>query len=351
MADIKFTLWNAEWFNELFTSDPPIFRPDTDKGYMTKHLIGDRKRDLIGVINDVASDVWVLVEGPNQSTELQLFFDQTAVMGDWQCVVQPAGAQSIGLAVRTDTGKFSSTPFDWYSIETAVEAETLKAATKEFKMDTDQDGLDEVHKFERKPLYASINLASGEKFRVLGLHLKSKGVFGAFEWSKWWSMADGNRKKIIAQCFQLRTQFLDGYLSDITTKNIPLLVCGDINDGPGFDTSEMKLQSSGIETLMGSIWRPHLSLGNAMYDTLSDKDKKNLNFSKLYTASFADPIFNNKYRRSWIDHILYSAKDKPWLHSAEIVTTVSSGNPIYRDFPTASDHIPVSCIITSDELG
>ncbi|GAB1855590.1 endonuclease [Flavobacteriaceae bacterium MHTCC 0001] len=350
MANLKFTLWNAEWFNELFTGNPPVFKADDDKGYMTKHAIGDRINDLKGVINDVDSDVWVIVEGPNQSSELQLFFDRPDVNGTWLCVVQPAGAQSLGLAVRTDTGKFANTPFDWYSIENSQEAEKLKAATNEFRMDTDKDGLDEIHKFERRPLYASINLANGTSFRVVGLHLKSKGVFQSLEWSKWWSKSDGNRKKIIAQCHQIRTHFLNDYLKDPNTKDIPLIICGDINDGPGFDTSEMKIMASGVERLMGSIWHPELCLGNVMFDALSDKDKNELDFRSLYTASFKDPIFNNTYRRSWIDHILYSRNVQHWVKDAEILIKMSSGNPIYKDFPKASDHFPVTCTIDMDAL-
>ena len=350
MPNLKLTLWNAEWFNELFTGTPPQFRANNEKGYMTKHAIGDRIRDLKGVINDVDSDVWVIVEGPNQSEELQLFFDRPDVNGDWACVVQPAGAQSLGMAVRVDTGKFAQIPFNWFSIENHPEADALKTATNEFRMDTDNDGLDEIHKFERRPLYAQVNLASGKSFRVLGLHLKSKGVFQSLEWSKWWAASDGNRKKIIAQCHQIRTHFLNEYLTNSATRAIPIVVCGDINDGPGFDTSEMKLMASGIERLMGSIWQPDLCLGNAMFDTLSNSHKNELNFSNLYTASFKDPIFNNTYRKSWIDHILYSRLPKKWITDAEILMHMSNGNPIYKEFPKASDHFPVSCIINTDNL-
>ncbi|MCG6186853.1 exonuclease/endonuclease/phosphatase family protein [Maribellus maritimus] len=126
-----------------------------------------------------------------------------------------------------------------------------------------------------------------------------------------------------------------------------MIVCGDINDGPGFDASEMKINASGIERLMGSIWQPELCLGNSIFDTLDDKKKNDLDFSSLYTVSFADPIFNYSYINSWIDHILYS-RINHWVSGAKINFNTNSGNPIYKDFPTASDHKPVTCTIHTD---
>jgi hypothetical protein len=96
----------------------------------------------------------------------------------------------------------------------------------------------------------------------------------------------------------LRLGFLDPYLTDDETKSIPLIVCGDINDGPGLDASEKRLFGSAIERLMGMVWKPELCLHNALFDTLKDKDKANLNFSRIHTTSFKDPIFNNTCGKS-----------------------------------------------------
>ncbi|NJB35873.1 endonuclease/exonuclease/phosphatase family protein [Croceivirga sp. JEA036] len=349
MATLKFALWNAEWMNELFTGNPPQFHPNNHKGYMTKQKIENRRRDLAGVINDIDADIWVLVEGPNQKEELQLFFDSD-IQGDWQCEVQSSGAQSIGIAIKTDNNLFAANPITWHDLLNDPLAQPLRAATDDFFMDTDNDGLKEQHKFERRPLYATIHTANQKAFRVVGVHLKSKGIFNAMEWSKWWAKADGNRKKIVAQCYQLRCAFLDDYLEDATTKDIPIIICGDINDGPGFDTSEMKISASGVERLMGSIWQPEKTLGNVMFDSLSAEDQKELDFRSLYTASFKDPIFNNQYQRAWIDHILYSKNKKDWIANGAIIDTLSNGEKIYRAFPDSSDHFPVVCNIETTRL-
>ncbi|SDM18018.1 hypothetical protein SAMN05421823_11127 [Catalinimonas alkaloidigena] len=348
MAQLRFAVWNVEWMNDLFTGDPPTFKDDTAKvnGPQRENTVAQRRTDVSGVMGDLAADVWVVVEGPNRTDELQLFFD-THLEGQWRCAVQPSGAQSVGLAVRTDTGLFQETPFVQFDSSSSAEAPVLKAATDPFQMDTDGDKLEELHKFERRPLYAELRLRDGTTFRVLGLHLKSKGVFGAYEWSKWWALADGNRKKIIAQCNRLREQFFEPYLSDPATQAVPLLVCGDINDGPGFDTSEMRLQASGVERLMGSIWNADFTLGNALFDTLTPQKKARLDFDDLYTASFKDPIFDGVYQRVWIDHILYTRNVPSWIAGAQIHEEMPDGQKIYRKYPHASDHFPVTCQVTT----
>jgi hypothetical protein len=160
-------------------------------------------------------------------------------------------------------------------------------------MDADDDGIDEQYRFERRPLYVEVSPQAGQPFRLLGLHLKSKGIFDAYEWSKWWQIADANRRKILAQASQLRLKFLDPYLTQVETATIPLIVCGDINDGPGLDASEKRLFGSGIERLMGTVWKPELCLRNALFEALKPKEKINLDFSAIVTASFQDPIFND----------------------------------------------------------
>ena len=112
----------------------------------------------------------------------------------------------------------------------------------------------------------------------------------------------------------------------------------------------MKLNASGVERLMGSIWEPSLCLGNALYDSLSDAKKKKQDFKSIYTASFQDPIFARSYRNSWIDHILYSRNVADWISNGEVLHNMPDGQRIYTKYPTASDHRPVTCIVNTDSL-
>ena len=363
MTIINFAVWNMEWMNDLFTAGPAFHADDRrvrgpNPGSRENPTVKQRRESLAGVINELDLDVVVVVEGPNKADELQLFFDSD-IQGDWTCDVQPTkgSSQIVGVAVRTSTGKFEAPPIERYHLgeDQGGEGARLSSATTPFLLDSDDDEIRELHKFERLPLYAEVKIADGKRFRLLGLHLKSKGIFDSLEWSKWWSKADANRKKIVAQCRQLRTEFLDHYLTEVGTKDIALVVCGDINDGPGMDASERRLNTSGVERLMGTVWKPELSLGNGLYDSLGDEEKWRVELESIHTTSFRDPIFGT-YRNVWIDHILYSRnKTDIWLSKTEprrefIDSQTGETVMIWSKYPHASDHHPVSAQIDSDLL-
>lgn len=361
MGEVKLVSWNMEWLNDLFVSQEggaaAAWRPDDAVPQHDKSTtVGERKALLQRGLEHLNADVIVIIEGPSSVEELQLLYDDLAP-GTWQVHLQRsissngphrtdrfASQQNVGIAVRTDTGKFTAEPMAIFDSMDAASG-AIHTASEPFFLDSGENGVVEWYRFERRPAYAEITMADGAAFRLIGLHLKSKGIFDALEWSKWWTMADANRERLLAQCRRLREAMLDSYLAEDPTRQIPLIVCGDINDGPGFDTSEMRLKASGVETIMGSTWQPALVLGNVLYDRLSEKDRKSLNFEENHTTSFKDPIFDGVYQREWIDHILYSRNAPPgWVHAGDIVRSIPGPPPL--PFYEISDHFPVTALIT-----
>jgi endonuclease/exonuclease/phosphatase family metal-dependent hydrolase len=342
---LKLLLWNMEWLNDLFVAGngPAAFRPDGEK---PAHASGSatvlkRRKDVAAVIRELEPDIVVVVEGPNRNEELDLFF-RTDVGPEWRTFLQPTSgsAQCLGAAINTPTGKFDVATTQRFD-------SAANPAFGEFLWDTDGDGVDERYRFERLPVDLEVGVAGGKRLRILGLHLKSKAIFDAYEWSKWWAVSGGNRRKILAQALFVRDQFVVPYLKDPATAGVPLVVCGDINDGPGLDASEKLLFGSGIEMLMGDSWTPDVVLGNALYDSLSDTAKRNMDFETLATSRFKDPIFNDVFHQEWIDHVLYSRNlGRQWVSGARIVRTALDGQQLFRKYPNASDHSPV--VVTLD---
>lgn len=360
MAQINLVSWNMEWLNDLFVTDSSpeaAFRPDSEvPQHNNRSTVGKRKADLQRGLQHLDADVMVIIEGPSRASELQLLFDELAP-GKWTTFLQESTSlnaphrrdtfksqQNVGLAVRTDRSKFATPAIKAFDAMNPASGAIHKASEPFFR-DSGENGVFEWYRFERRPAYAEVTLSDGATFRILGLHLKSKGIFDALEWSKWWTMADANRERLLAQCRHLREAFLNPYLTEEPTKRIPLVVCGDINDGPGFDTSEMRLKASGVETIMGSVWEPELTLGNVLFDRLPPAKRNALDFRDNYTTSFKDPIFDGQFQREWIDHVLYG-RNAPagWLRGGDIVRSIPGTPP--TPYHEIADHYPVKATIT-----
>ena len=361
---MKLAVWNMEWLNDLVVSSTGELKPaDTNvRGPRPPWeregpTVGERIALLREGITDLDPDILVVVEGPDLTEDLEAIMAAISD-ADWEIYSQrsryprepggnpvQASTQCVGIAIRTDRGLFADPPLTIFDTEDPA-AGLIHQATNPFFFDMGADRVTEWFRYERRPLYVEINPSAGAPFRILGLHLKSKGVFDALEWSQWWKIADSNRERLLAQCRHVREDFLDIYLRDAQTASTPLVVCGDINDGPGFDTSEMRLRASGIETLMGSVWKPHLSLGNALFDTLDADEQSALDFRELSTTRFSDPIFNDTHHKVWIDHILYT-RNAPsgWVKEARIPRVTAGGTQYWK----ISDHFPV--VATVDTTG
>ncbi|RLC98557.1 MAG: hypothetical protein DRI46_11150, partial [Chloroflexi bacterium] len=99
------------------------------RGPRKNNTVDDRIKDVSGVINEMYLHALVVVEGPNRVEELQLFFNRDEIAGDWKCALQQSGSQSVGLAIRTDTGAFQDPPFSQFDSSLADQAPLLKKIT------------------------------------------------------------------------------------------------------------------------------------------------------------------------------------------------------------------------------
>ncbi|MDJ0780640.1 MAG: hypothetical protein QNJ22_01650 [Desulfosarcinaceae bacterium] len=113
-------------------------------------------------MNELDADVVVVVEGPDRTEELQLLFDDL-VAGEWQAHIQKTkgSQQNIGIAIRTDTRKLGLSDMQTFD---------------EFTLDVEDDSIPEIYTFERRPLYIELSDLRNCRFRIVGLHLKSKAI-------------------------------------------------------------------------------------------------------------------------------------------------------------------------------
>jgi endonuclease/exonuclease/phosphatase family metal-dependent hydrolase len=206
--------------------------------------------------------------------------------------------------------------------------------------DIDDDGLNEQYRWERVPLEVTFTVGdNGPQILIILVHAKSKGVFDIVDFHSFEKVSLANRKRLVSQAIKFRER-LDQLLKDVS--HPPILVMGDMNDGPGLDPFEKMMGKSFMETVMGSVYYPK----NIFYNALWTPDQK----KRPWTVEFADPIVRHPLgwgHRVWIDHILVSPDMVAAQPPAGFHLVKDSGEIGYqrRDEPKASDHFPVYCKI------
>jgi len=187
-----------------------------------------------------------------------------------------------------------------------------------WEADIENDGLKEVHKWERKPLEAVFEIGTGgPRIRFIMVHAKSKGVFSVVDLCNFQKISLANRKRLLGQAIKLRER-----LDQLTLE--PDLV-----------------------PVMGSVYDHGRIFHNTLWWMSKDSDLK----KKLWTVDFPDPIVKHSmgYRhRVWLDHILVSQDMLQPDSSVRYVKNsgmIASGS---RDAWKASDHFAVHCKIKAD---
>ncbi len=88
---------------------------------------------------------------------------------------------------------------------------------------------------------------------MIGAHLKSKAPHGAKTRDEVMRISIANRRKQLAQAIWLRAR-VAAHLEEAT----PLMVLGDLNDGPGLDEYEHLFGRSSVEIILGTDGAPPL---------------------------------------------------------------------------------------------
>ena len=200
--------------------------------------------------------------------------------------------------------------------------------------DTDDDSIDEVYTMYRPPLEAEVTvLASQQKFRLMLVHAKSKVVYNPTDRVHFDRESLSNRRKLFAECTWIRRR-VDEWLDD----GHNVAVMGDINDGPGMDFYEATFGKSGVEIIMGDIFRPDYILkhpgGRGKWGTYGWEPS---------TTNFTDP-YTDRTINAQIDHILASA-GLPLVSGSYRIwnpSELDEAKPISAALKDASDHYPVT---------
>jgi len=204
-----------------------------------------------------------------------------------------------------------------------------------FQADSDADGIKEVYKHYRPPLEAKVTLAGGsDPFWIIVAHAKSKGIFSAMDRVHFERTSDRNRRKLFAECSSIRLR-----VEEWLKEDRPIVVMGDINDGPGFDFYESRFGRSAVELILGDIF----DLGRMLRYPIG-RPKFGRYGWEPSTARYTDSFTGDKVN-ALIDHIMVSIHLNPTNDSAARVWNpfqLDEAKPHKSVLLDASDHFPVT---------
>lgn len=258
---MRIATYNVEWFNTLFDDAGQPVADDTPSG--RQEVSRARQLEALGIVfTALDADMVMVVEAPDHNgrrstvTALETF------------------AQVFGLRCRkavigfpNDTQQEIALMYDPERVDPRHDprgdATGKKGSTGDprfdsvFRIDLDQDGTEDLVSFSKPPLELEIGTRQGGRFRMIGAHLKSKAPHGARGHDAIMRLAIANRRKQLAQAVWLRRRVVEHL-----DREEPLILLGDLNDGPGLDEYEDLFGRSSIEVVMGEegtrcLFDPH----------------------------------------------------------------------------------------------
>ena len=332
---MRIATYNVEWFANLFDKHDHLLVDDQWSG--RQDVTRAQQAEALGIVfTALDADAVLIVEAPNTGRSQDTVRALHAFAGafDLRCREAVIGFpnethQELALLYDPDALQVRHDPHG---------AETGRKGSGDaprfdgvFRIDLDIDNTEDLVEFSKPPLELAVTTAAGNAFRLIGAHLKSKAPHGARSHDAIMRLSIANRRKQLAQAIWLR-QRIDAHLAEGT----PVILAGDLNDGPGLDDFEDLFGRSSVEIVLGDdLFDPHaraaLSRRIGAFPT---------------TARFRLPD-RDRYLQALLDYIMISPdlmnRHPEWRiwHPFDDVRCFEV--PELREaLLTASDHFPVT---------
>lgn len=258
---MRIATYNVEWFSNLFDDEGTLL---TDGGWSGRHDVtrGQQAEALGIVFTAMDADAVMVIEAPDGHRRR----DGVAALEAFAAAFDLRTRRAV-LGFVNDTQQEIALLYDpdvVIPVHDPLGPETGKKGSGDaprfdgtFRIDLDIDNTLDTVRWSKPPLELAVATADGVRFRMIGVHAKSKAPHGARGRAAVMRAAIANRRKQLAQCIWLRqrvVQHLDA--------GDPLIVMGDFNDGPGLDEYERLFGRSGVEIVIGEdaevqLFDPH----------------------------------------------------------------------------------------------
>mgnify|MGYP003681877492 CR=1 FL=1 len=262
---MRIATYNVEWFNNLFDDAGNLLN---DGEWSGRYDVTRREQiESLGIVfTALDADAIMVIEAPDHNgrrttvTALEKFAKELDLRAK-KAVVGFGNHTQQEIALLYD-------PFVFDAEHAPLGEQTGKKGSSDaprfdsvFRIDLDIDATEDLVSFSKPPLELAVRHLSSEfEFCMIGAHLKSKAPHGAHGHDEVMRLAISNRRKQLAQAIWLR-QRVAQHLAEGT----PLMLLGDLNDGPGLDEYEHLFGRSSVEIVMGAgeelkLFDPHAAV-------------------------------------------------------------------------------------------
>jgi endonuclease/exonuclease/phosphatase family metal-dependent hydrolase len=259
---MRLATYNVEWFANLFDDEDMLIADDGWSG--RQDVTRAQQIESLGIVfTAINADAIMVIEAPNsgheQSTVRALeFFARHFDLRARKAVIGFANDTQQEIALLYDPDKLSAK-------HDPVGQQTGRKGSSDaprfdgvFRIDLDVDATEDLVRFSKPPLELAVTTAGGLDLRMIGAHLKSKAPHGATNRDAIMRASIANRRKQLAQAIWLRAR-ITAHLE----QGEPVILLGDLNDGPGLDEYEGLFGHSSVEIVLGDdMYDPnaHLAL-------------------------------------------------------------------------------------------
>jgi len=324
---MRLATYNVEWFNALFEDNVPA----SDDAWSGRHDV-TRAQQLAAlgtVFRAMDADAVLVVEAPDQGRTADTATALTAFAARYDL-----RTRAVAMGFANGTQQEIALLYD-PDVLTATHTPLATPDAPQFdgvlQIDLDVDGGPDDVVFSKPPL--ELRVDKGDfSFALIGAHLKSKAPHGARTRDEVMRQSIANRRKQLAQAIWLRRR-MDAVLAAGT----PLIVAGDMNDGPGLDEYDSLFGRSSVEILLGhgDLFDPHAAraLGRRLNAAPTT--------ARFWISS------EGRYLQALLDYIMISndlqSNTPRWRIWHPLDDPACWSNPSLRDaLVAASDHFPVT---------
>jgi endonuclease/exonuclease/phosphatase family metal-dependent hydrolase len=338
---MRVATYNIEWFDSLFDDAGQLV---VDDSWSARHDVTKAMQiEALGIVfTAMDADAIMVIEAPDTNGHrdtvraLEAFaaaFDlraRKAVM----CFSNDT-QQEIALLYDPDIVAARHDPKGPAPVPGAPPSDDAPRFDGTFRIDLDIDATEDKVVFSKPPLEIEMTvLATGQTLRLIGAHLKSKAPHGATNRDEVMRLSIANRRKQLAQAIWLRAR-VDEHLE----AGEPIIVMGDLNDGPGLDEYENLFGRSSVEIVLGEGDR-------ALYDPNASQALRRRIGPQPTTARFYISQ-EERYLQALLDYVMVSPDLRPKAQRWRIWHPFDdpacwTAVELREALLTASDHFPVT---------